>query len=258
MTSYYCRCFWAIIATVRVVLTNVLLGQILPLILPGFLMDKVAEWNFQRNRYSQESPVLKYDVIRSYGSWRQLKFLVPIVIKSRMTHSVRVGSEIPNISLVKIDNEALMTSSCRLRDFCQTERPLVVCFGSCTWPPFVQQLGLFRDFVLQFQKKAVFIIVYIQEAHPSDEWNYDSNQFDIRRHRCLDDRVAAAGNLYKMDIPCPFLVDNMDDEASWVFDAVPERLYVVLNGRVAFQGGKGPAFFDLGIIRKWLEAHFDS
>ena len=36
-------------------------------------------------------------------------------------------------------------------------------------------------------------------------------------------------------LPGPFLVDNMKDEASNSFGAFPERLYIILDGKIVYQ-----------------------
>ena len=37
------------------------------------------------------------------------------------------------------------------------------------------------------------------------------------------------------EFPGPFLVDNMEDEASKLYGAHPERLYIILDGNIVYQ-----------------------
>ena len=37
------------------------------------------------------------------------------------------------------------------------------------------------------------------------------------------------------EFPGPFLVDNMEDEASKLYGAHPERLYIILDGKIVYQ-----------------------
>ena len=37
------------------------------------------------------------------------------------------------------------------------------------------------------------------------------------------------------ELPGPFLVDNMEDEASKLYGAHPERLYIILDGNIVYQ-----------------------
>lgn len=44
-------------------------------------------------------------------------------------------------------------------------RPLVLSFGSCTWPPFIYKLEEFKQLVKDFSDVADFLVIYIAEAH---------------------------------------------------------------------------------------------
>ena len=41
--------------------------------------------------------------------------------------------------------------------------------------------------------------------------------------------------LSRETLPGPFLVDNMKDEACNSYGALPERLYVILDGKIVYQ-----------------------
>ena len=45
--------------------------------------------------------------------------------------------------------------------------------------------------------------------------------------------------------PCPLLVDPITDEANIAYGGRPERLYIVKEGRVAYEGAVGPYGYDL-------------
>ena len=77
--------------------------------------------------------------------------------------------------------------------------------------------------------------------------------FKIKSHQNLKDRLSAASKLFKTlnfrnnnlailddlremeELPGPFLVDNMEDEASKLYGAHPERLYIILDGNIVYQ-----------------------
>ena len=44
----------------------------------------------------------------------------------------------------------------------------------------------------------------------------------------------------------------MDDRANKAFAALPERIYVVLDGRIAYQGGLGPFDYKIEEVEKYL------
>lgn len=103
-----------------------------------------------------------------YGGKRMLTAVLKILIGDH-NKTARLGSSAPNCKLVTIEGEA-----CKLLDFVRGNRPLVVNFGSCTWPPFyITFLNDFINVVRDFEEVADFLIVYICEAHPTDEWRWN-------------------------------------------------------------------------------------
>ena len=80
----------------------------------------------------------------------------------------KTGKEAPNPSLVSADGQ----SRSHLLDFAKESRPLVVNFGSCTCPVFMQRLREFREIIAEFSDVADFLVIYISEAHPTDGWSF--------------------------------------------------------------------------------------
>lgn len=70
-------------------------------------------------------------------------------------------------------------------------------------------------------------------------------------HRTLEDRLLAANRFVKEtgfhagDV----VIDSMKDEMCYSYDAHPERLLVIQDGRVVHDGGNGGGAFGLGLIR---------
>ena len=93
-----------------------------------------------------------------------------------------------------------------------------------------------------------FYVVYIQEAHPTDEWQLDVNvEQDIvfEQPKTYEQReaVAQACSL-GLDVSIPMLIDEMDDVTNRAYGAVPDRLFLIdAEGKVAFKGGPGPMGF---------------
>ena len=48
----------------------------------------------------------------------------------------------------------------------------------------------------------------------------------------------------------------MSDEVCERFDAWPERLYIILDGAVVYQGGYGPFDFKLAEVKDWLAERY--
>jgi hypothetical protein len=64
-----------------------------------------------------------------------------------------------------------------LLSFAKENRPLVLNFGSNSWPPFVEKLREFGEIQNDFADIADFLIVYIEEAHPVDGWKLNVSPF---------------------------------------------------------------------------------
>ena len=104
-----------------------------------------------------------------------------------------------------------------------------------------------------------FFVVYVQEAHPTDGWQTDSNIEEgvlFRQHQSYDERESAAQSCsIDLQIGLPVIVEEMDNAVDEAYGAAPERLYVVdVDGRVAYHGGAGPHFFDLDEWEQAIEA----
>ncbi len=101
-----------------------------------------------------------------------------------------------------------------------------------------------------------FFVVYVQEAHPTDGWQTDSNVAEgvlFRQHQSYDERESAAQSCsIGLQIGLPVIIEEMDNTIDETYGAAPERLYLVdVDGKVAYHGGAGPHFFDLD---EWEQA----
>ncbi len=95
---------------------------------------------------------------------------------------------------------------------------------------------------------AHFCAVYTEEAHPSELGHYTAYPWPTAAHADAEARLAAARVLDGLDdLPGPLLADNMDDEACRAYGSFPDRLYVVVDGNVAYQGGVGPHGYNVSV-----------
>ena len=104
-----------------------------------------------------------------------------------------------------------------------------------------------------------FFIVYVQEAHPIDGWQVDSNVAEgvlFRQHQTYEEREKAANACsVGLHISLPVLVEEINNDIDESYGAAPERLYLVdEDGIVSYHGGAGPHFFDLDEWEQALEA----
>lgn len=96
-------------------------------------------------------------------------------------------------------------------------------------------------------------MVYIEEAHPTDGWAFENTNISISSHRKLADRIEAARYLEKDSAgKINVVVDNMKDESNKAYGGLYERLYIIQNGVIEYQGGKGPAGFKVNEVEDWL------
>jgi len=81
------------------------------------------------------------------------------------------------------------------------------------------------------------------------------NNVEIAQHKSLKDRCQAAEILKSSQCPAPVMVDTMENEATKAYAAFPERLFIVQQGKVVYEGGTGPYNYDLTEVRRWLEEY---
>uniref|UniRef100_A0A3Q3ER59 Iodothyronine deiodinase n=1 Tax=Labrus bergylta TaxID=56723 RepID=A0A3Q3ER59_9LABR len=180
---------------------------------------------------------------------------------------VKLGCNAPNSKLVKVPDVSHWSGSlgnmtnmpqgsrtrneeeCHLLDFESSDRPLVVNFA-------------FRQLVEDFSDVADFLLVYIDEAHPSDGWvapPMGSCSFNVRKHQNLEERLGAARNLiehFSLPPQCQLVADSMDNNANVAYGVSNERVCIVQQRKIAYLGGKGPFFYNLKDVRQWLEQSY--
>ena len=111
----------------------------------------------------------------------------------------------------------------------------------------------------QYKDQVEFFVVYVQEAHPTDGWQTDSNIQEgvlFRQHQSYEEREEVAQSCsLDLHIGLPILIEEIDNATDEAYGAAPERLYLVgKDGKVAYHGGAGPHFFDLDEWKQAIEA----
>lgn len=94
-----------------------------------------------------------------------------------------------------------------------------------------------------------FYIVYIDEAHPSDIWQMQSNVKEgvlFRNPTTSADREKVANScVRKLHISIPVLIDSIDNHVEQAYTGWPDRLYLIgKDGRIRFKSEAGPFGFD--------------
>ncbi len=109
-----------------------------------------------------------------------------------------------------------------------------------------------------YKDVAEFYIVYISEAHASDDsWPVPyAKEKGIKEHKTYGERCTVADRLVKdkkLTIPC--LIDNMDNAAADAYQGWPDRVFLIdTDGRLDVAAKQGPWGFKPGLdaTKKWL------
>jgi hypothetical protein len=109
-----------------------------------------------------------------------------------------------------------------------------------------------------YKDRVAFLFVYIREAHPSDEWQMESNEKEgvvFAQPQSLDERKTVATSCSKsLKLSMPVVVDEMDNRADNAYAGWPERFFVVdKDGEIAYAGQQGPWGFKPDEVRDWLD-----
>ena len=109
--------------------------------------------------------------------------------------------------------------------------------------------------------EVVFRTIYIKEAHPTDEWQMDSNVDEgvcYVQPKDLAGRVVIANDFVKRhDYKIPLLIDDIDNVCDELYAGWPERLYIIdEKGVIAYKGGMGPFEFHPEEVEAWLAARY--
>lgn len=115
----------------------------------------------------------------------------------------------------------------------------------------------------RFGDRIEFFVVYIREAHPTDEWQVESNEREgilFPQPKALEARrqIALVCAL-ELKLSIPTLIDDLENSTDLKYYALPDRLYLIgRDGRVAYRGGPGPFGFMASeledAIAKYLES----
>ena len=116
----------------------------------------------------------------------------------------------------------------------------------------MSKVDAFQRIVDQFDKEADFLVIYIQEAHALDQDKFDTNYHQINSHKTLDDRIFAAKLLELNEPTFDIVVDPMTDECNMAYGGLYERLYVIKDGKIEYQGERGPSGYHLNEVEEWL------
>uniref|UniRef100_A0A8C1ER37 Iodothyronine deiodinase n=1 Tax=Cyprinus carpio carpio TaxID=630221 RepID=A0A8C1ER37_CYPCA len=218
------------VAMILFAIAHLTLLKLLSVVFPG-LMKKIHLKMGEKFTMTQ-NPKFKYE---DWGpSFFSLAFIKTVLSVNWCSLGLEAfeGHAAPDTALFTLDGQK--TS---IHRFLKGNRPL---------------LDEFKQLVKDFSDVADFLVVYLAEAHATDAWAF-ANNVDIKVHKTLEERLAAARTLVKEDPLCPVVVDEMTNITASKYGALPERLYVIQSGKVFYQGGIGPWGYNPEEVRKVLE-----
>ena len=106
----------------------------------------------------------------SMFSWNMYKSITNVILKE-LQKKVCILGNAPNVTLSTVGGQRR-----NLLEVFQGGKPLVLNFGSHSCPIFMARLKEFTQLVKEFNHVADFLIIYIEEAHPSDGWAFKVNE----------------------------------------------------------------------------------
>lgn len=115
----------------------------------------------------------------------------------------------------------------------------------------------FNSCIVEKYKDAfTYVVLYINEAHPSNGWYIGDELYKIQNHMTIVDRQQAAKYLDDDLHPNVYvLLDNLQNRGQKIFGCKYERLYVLHNNKVVYQGKNGPFGYDLDELDMFLNKY---
>jgi hypothetical protein len=119
-------------------------------------------------------------------------------------------------------------------------------------------VGALSNLYARYRRDVEFLVVYVREAHPEGGWVLAEN----RRERIAVPDPTTIGERSEVAVACaarleleiPFVIDRLGDETARRYGGWPDRLYLIgRDGRIAYQGGVGPAGFRVDELEKAIE-----
>ena len=72
----------------------------------------------------------------------------------------------------------------------------------------------------------------------------------------MDERKKALQKLFDLHDPKgTFVIDNLENALEKAYNAFPDRIYVVKNGKIVFKGGQGPFKCVPEKLKQWFKSN---
>lgn len=102
--------------------------------------------------------------------------------------------------------------------------------------------------------------MYIREAHPTDEWQVESNEQEgilfAQPHSIEARSEIAQVCALRLELSIPTLIDDLENSTDQKYYALPDRLYLIgRDGCVAYRGAPGPFGFVASELEQAIEKY---
>jgi predicted Zn-dependent protease len=163
-----------------------------------------------------------------------------------------VGAEAPKFTLAKSQGGGSTAIP-------SPGKPTVLVFGSYTCPNFRKASPVLSELAEKLGARAVFLQVYIREAHAEGQWQSTINErekVELAPASTMEQKHNYAVMCErKLHLRFPAVVDGLDNAAEKAYAAWPSRVYVIdAAGRVRYSRGLLEDEFDRGAFEKALQS----
>jgi peroxiredoxin len=166
---------------------------------------------------------------------QERKMLTSIRKKASATEpGPKISQVAPDFDLTEISTGKQVS----LHQF-QGKSPVVLVFGSYSCPNFRSSAGALKSFYQRYGSRVPFLLVYIREAHSTDQWQSTRNLHEAvtlapaATFAEKSDHASMCSR--KLHLPFPAIVDGMDGAVETAYAAWPSRAFIVgEDGRILY------------------------
>jgi Flp pilus assembly protein TadD/peroxiredoxin len=124
----------------------------------------------------------------------------------------------------------------------RAKSPVLLVFGSYTCPNFRSAAPSLNQLYARYGKRIPFLLVYIREAHSTEDWQSTRNDRDgivLPPAKTMDNKTEhAAMCTRKLNLAFPAVVDQLDGKVESAYAAWPSHAYLVdLGGTIRYSTG---------------------
>jgi tetratricopeptide (TPR) repeat protein len=155
--------------------------------------------------------------------------------------AVQNGRAVQQSNLIGKEAPAFHLSNVALDSF-RGKSPVLLVFGSYSCPNFRAAAPPINILYERYGKTVPFLMVYIREAHSTEDWQSTRNERDgvtIEPAKTMDEKNSHATLcIRKLDIRFPAVVDGMDGKVEAAYQAWPSHAYLVdASGIIRYSTG---------------------